>query len=103
MTAIDLEPFPVATQTYPRKQDWLVLNALAGLAGSLVDSVLGATVQGIYWCAACQKETERRIHTCGAATEPLRGWGWLNNDLVNLVSSVAGGLLAAGLGLVILL
>jgi adenylosuccinate lyase len=25
----------VATQTYPRKQDWLVLNALAGLAGSL--------------------------------------------------------------------
>jgi adenylosuccinate lyase len=33
--AIDLEPFPVATQTYPRKQDWLVLNALAGLAGSL--------------------------------------------------------------------
>jgi adenylosuccinate lyase len=25
----------VATQTYPRKQDWLVLNGLAGLAGSL--------------------------------------------------------------------
>jgi len=25
----------VVTQTYPRKQDWLVLNALAGLAGSL--------------------------------------------------------------------
>ena len=35
MAAIDLEPFPVATQTYPRKQDWLALNALAGLAGSL--------------------------------------------------------------------
>jgi uncharacterized 2Fe-2S/4Fe-4S cluster protein (DUF4445 family) len=29
------EPFPVSTQTYPRKQDWLVLNGLAGLAGSL--------------------------------------------------------------------
>ncbi len=35
MAAIDLEPFPVATQTYPRKQDWLVLNSLAGVAGSL--------------------------------------------------------------------
>jgi len=35
MAALDLPPFPVATQTYPRKQDWLVLNALAGLAGSL--------------------------------------------------------------------
>jgi len=35
MAALDLPSFPVATQTYPRKQDWLVLNALAGLAGSL--------------------------------------------------------------------
>jgi adenylosuccinate lyase len=35
MTVINLEPFPVATQTYPRKQDWLVLNSLAGVAGSL--------------------------------------------------------------------
>jgi adenylosuccinate lyase len=35
MTQLDLKAFPVATQTYPRKQDWLVLNALAGVAGSL--------------------------------------------------------------------
>ena len=35
MAVIGLKPFPVATQTYPRKQDWLVLNGLAGLAGSL--------------------------------------------------------------------
>jgi adenylosuccinate lyase len=35
MAKLGLEAFPVATQTYPRKQDWLVLNALAGLAGSL--------------------------------------------------------------------
>ena len=35
MARLGLEAYPVATQTYPRKQDWLVLNALAGLAGSL--------------------------------------------------------------------
>lgn len=35
MVRLGLAAFPVATQTYPRKQDWLVLNALAGLAGSL--------------------------------------------------------------------
>jgi adenylosuccinate lyase len=35
MELVGLTPFDVATQTYPRKQDWLVLNALAGLAGSL--------------------------------------------------------------------
>ena len=35
MRALDLKVFDAATQTYPRKQDWLVLNALAGLAMSL--------------------------------------------------------------------
>jgi adenylosuccinate lyase len=35
MAQLGLQAFPVATQTYPRKQDWLVLNALAGLAGTL--------------------------------------------------------------------
>jgi adenylosuccinate lyase len=35
MELLELEPFDVATQTYPRKQDWLVLNALSGLAGTL--------------------------------------------------------------------
>ena len=35
MRVLDLEPFDVATQTYPRKQDWLALNALAGLGMSL--------------------------------------------------------------------
>jgi len=35
MLALGLRPFEVASQTYPRKQDWLVLNALAGLGASL--------------------------------------------------------------------
>jgi adenylosuccinate lyase len=35
MATLGLQPFQVATQVYPRKQDWWVLNALAGLAGSL--------------------------------------------------------------------
>lgn len=35
MDKLGLRAYPVATQTYPRKQDWAVLNALAGLAGTL--------------------------------------------------------------------
>ncbi|HRW50794.1 MAG TPA: lyase family protein, partial [Caldilinea sp.] len=35
MEQLGLDAFPVATQTYPRKQDWLIANALAGLCASL--------------------------------------------------------------------
>ena len=35
MASLGLDAFEAATQTYPRKQDWLVMNALAGLCGSL--------------------------------------------------------------------
>jgi uncharacterized protein (TIGR00297 family) len=69
---------------------------LAGLGGSLVDSLLGATVQGIYHCPTCQKETERHpLHNCGTPTRPVRGWPWMNNDWVNILCTLAGALLAA--------
>jgi uncharacterized protein (TIGR00297 family) len=72
----------------------IVIGTLSGLIGSFVDSLLGATVQHVYYCEACQKETERKIHTCGNETRSLRGWYWLNNDLVNLISSMIGGIVA---------
>ena len=72
---------------------------LAGLAGSTLDSLLGATVQAIYYCPQCQKETERYpVHGCGTETTQMRGWRWLNNDLVNLLCSLMGAMVAIGLG-----
>lgn len=68
-----------------------LLVTLAGLLGALFDSLLGATVQGIYRCPECDKETERHPrHLCGAQTVPLRGWKWLNNDLVNVACALFG-------------
>lgn len=35
MEALNLRPYPITGQTYPRKQDWQTISALAGLASSL--------------------------------------------------------------------
>jgi adenylosuccinate lyase len=44
MASLGLAAFPVTTQTYPRKQDWLVLNALGGIAGTLYKFALDLRV-----------------------------------------------------------
>jgi uncharacterized protein (TIGR00297 family) len=71
---------------------------IGGLAGSFFDSWLGATVQAIYLCPVCQKETERHpLHTCRAPTLQVRGWRWLNNDWVNFACSLVGALASVGI------
>ena len=69
-------------------------GAAGGLTGSLVDSLLGATIQRIYYSDARQKETEKRNENDGTPNRPLRGWAWMSNDMVNLFSSIVGGLTA---------
>ncbi len=73
------------------------LFAAAGLFGSLFDSLLGATVQAIYYCDFDQKETESTEHRCGNKTRQIRGWRWLDNDWVNFVASVFGSGIAVAL------
>ncbi len=75
---------------------------LGGLAGSFFDSHLGASLQAIYYCPACQKETERHpLHTCGTQTTFQRGWQWLDNDGVNFACSLIGALAAVGIGVLL--
>lgn len=71
-----------------------LLGLIGGMAGMLTDSLLGATAQVMYWCPRCQKETERRAHSCGVETRYLRGVRWLDNDGVNFVSTAAGAVVA---------
>ena len=72
--------------------------SLAGFAGAFFDSLLGATVQAIYYDPVRQKETERQIKLeDGKLAAPIRGWGFVNNDVVNFVCSVFGAMVAVGL------
>ena len=96
--ALSLGLFFWAIQGFRRSLAALPLIALiSGLAGSFFDSLLGATVQAMYYCPTCDKETERRIHNCGTQAKPLRGVKWMNNDVVNFVATAFGGLVAMGL------
>ncbi len=95
----------IAAVVLPVSQSWLlrlVIIILGGLVGSLFDSMLGATIQAIYWCPTCNKETERHpTHTCGSPTNQVRGWSWINNDMVNFACSLIGAIVAAGFWLLL--
>jgi len=72
---------------------------IAGISGSLFDSFLGATLQAIYYCPACGKETEKHpLHTCGAVTSRVKGTHWMDNDWVNLFCTACGAAAACLLG-----
>ncbi len=66
-----------------------------GIAGMLVDSLAGATVQRRQWCEQCGKPTERLLHSCGTTTETRGGFHWVDNDAVNAISSITGAVVGA--------
>lgn len=79
---------------------WLI--GVAGFFGSLVDSLLGATLQGIYYCETCQKETEKHpLHTCGTQTKLISGYNRLNNDWVNTFCTLSAVILTGFLFLLL--
>ena len=85
----------------PAALAWVLWITASGAAAGLLDSVLGATLQAIYRCPTCDKETERfPLHSCGAPTLFQRGLPWMNNDWVNGFCTLAGALFTACAGFI---
>jgi uncharacterized protein (TIGR00297 family) len=88
------------TQSAPTVLALPLLGLLGGFGGALTDSLLGATIQAMYRFPD-GRETERRLGPNGEPNSFVRGWRWINNDLVNLISSLVGGIIAGALALLL--
>jgi uncharacterized protein (TIGR00297 family) len=81
---------------------WLPLAAmLGGMVGNLTDSLLGATAQAVYHCEICDRYTDQPVHTCGRPTNQVRGWPWMTNDMVDMVSVVVGAAVTTGVAILL--
>ncbi|SDF64555.1 TIGR00297 family protein [Fontibacillus panacisegetis] len=79
---------------------WILIGGLSGFAGAFIDSLLGASLQKMHRCTVCGKSVEVTVH-CERPTKPERGIRWMNNDVVNLLSLLAAGAIAWGLGVLL--
>lgn len=76
--------------TNPQSQTIIILLISAsGFAGSIVDSLLGATIQIKFRCPSCSQVTEKRIHCGGASTQAVTGIKWMTNDVLNFLNTIS--------------
>ena len=68
-----------------------------GIAGALLDTAFGGSVQERRRCQGCGMHTERRVHSCGSRTRYAGGVRGLTNDIVNLLATLGGGGTAIGI------
>jgi len=69
--------------------------AIGGVAGSITDSLLGASLQTLRFCPSCERDCETNPHVCGTPTVARRGVRWFDNDVVNFAATLIGALVAA--------
>ena len=66
--------------------NYWIAAANSGLAGCVLDSILGGSLQVQYYCRECSGLCERKFH-CGKETQLVRGSKIINNDVVNFAGT----------------
>ncbi len=72
------------------------LCVVGGMSGAVFDSLLGATVQRKGYCQVCLRQTEALRH-CGEATRATGGIPFIENNTVNLLATLVGGVASLAL------
>ncbi len=74
----------------------MLIVSTAAFLGSVFDSFLGSVFQIKYKCSVCSQIVEKEQH-CGEPTVKYRGISFVNNDVVNFLSTAFSAVLAAAL------
>ncbi|WP_128894740.1 DUF92 domain-containing protein [Longirhabdus pacifica] len=67
----------------------ITMCSMGGFVGALSDSIIGSRWQAQYRCTVCLEKMEKKSH-CGQPNDCISGMKWLNNDMVNVISSLIG-------------
>jgi uncharacterized protein (TIGR00297 family) len=71
---------------------WVI--SLAGVLGTVIDTVLGGTIQARFTCVSCRRKVEVDSH-CGTPAFHSRGIAWVDNNWVNVACTLGGAFLGA--------
>ena len=74
-------------------EDIFIPLTIAGLLGSLFDSILGNFIQGKFRCNKCNEIIEERSH-CNASALLITGSKFIDNNMVNFLNTLTGAITA---------
>lgn len=74
-----------STLLFSLNESEFLLIFLFGFLGNIIDTIFGAFSQVAYYCSVCGVETEQKSH-CNQPCQQIRGFSFMDNDLVNFLS-----------------